>query len=41
VIGADLSGVTGLTQAQLDLTCGDPATRLPPGLAPPASWPCK
>ena len=29
-----------LTQAQLDRACGDPATKLPPGLAPAKDWPC-
>lgn len=38
--GTDLSGATGLTQAQVDLTCGDAETRLPAGLTPPATWPC-
>lgn len=39
--GADLSQATGLSQAQVDLTCGDADTKLPSGLAPPASWPCR
>lgn len=39
--GADLSAAKGLTQPQIDLACGDTATKLPSGLAPPASWPCK
>jgi uncharacterized protein YjbI with pentapeptide repeats len=30
--GADLRGARGLTQAQLDLACGDTRTRLPRGL---------
>ena len=30
--GADLSTATGLTQAQIDLACGDAETKLPPGL---------
>lgn len=30
--GADLRHARGLTQAQLDEACGDPRTRLPPGL---------
>lgn len=30
--GADLSGAKGLTQAQLDLACGDAATKLPAGI---------
>jgi uncharacterized protein YjbI with pentapeptide repeats len=36
----DLSAVTGLEQAQLDLACGDATTVLPPGLTAPAHWPC-
>lgn len=31
-LGTDLRGVKGLTQAQMDVACGDAATRLPPGL---------
>jgi hypothetical protein len=38
--GADLSEVEGMTQEQLDQTCGDEATKLPPGLTVPARWPC-
>lgn len=38
--GVDLSKVNGLTQAQLDETCGDQATTLPPGLVAPKLWPC-
>ena len=38
--GVDLSDATGLTQAQLDMTCGDDKTVLPPGLTEPARWPC-
>jgi hypothetical protein len=38
--GADLSQVRGLEQAQLAETCGDETTKLPAGIAPPASWPC-
>ena len=30
--GADLRGAMGLTQDQLDNSCGDAKTRLPPGL---------
>lgn len=40
IAGADLSGATGLTQAQIDLTCGDAKTKLPGGLTPAATWPC-
>jgi len=36
----DLSGVKGLTQDQLNLTCGNAATKLPPGHDRPADWPC-
>lgn len=38
--GIDLSTATGLQQAQIDLTCGDDRTKLPPGLSVPARWPC-
>jgi uncharacterized protein YjbI with pentapeptide repeats len=38
--GADLSTATGLRQTQIDTACGDAATKLPPGLSVPASWPC-
>jgi uncharacterized protein YjbI with pentapeptide repeats len=31
-LGTDLTKVKGLTQAQLDVACGDAATKLPPGL---------
>jgi hypothetical protein len=34
----DLTRAWGLRQAQLDLAQGDAGTRLPPGLARPASW---
>jgi uncharacterized protein YjbI with pentapeptide repeats len=40
IAGADLSGATGLTQAQIDLTCGDDKTKLPGGLTPATNWPC-
>ncbi len=39
--GMDLSAATGLTQPQVDLTCGDSATKLPAGLNPGPYWPCK
>jgi uncharacterized protein YjbI with pentapeptide repeats len=39
--GLDLSASTGLTQAQIDLACGDGDTKLPAGLNAAASWPCK
>lgn len=38
--GVDLSGTTGLAQWQIDLSCGDGSTKLPPGLEVPAHWPC-
>lgn len=38
--GVDLSGVTGLTQKQLDMTCGNEATKLPKGLHADEDWPC-
>jgi len=39
VSGADLTGSLFLTRAQLDAATGDPATKLPRGLARPAHWP--
>lgn len=38
--GVNLSEATGLEQEQIDLTCGDSSTKLPPGLSTPAAWPC-
>jgi uncharacterized protein YjbI with pentapeptide repeats len=38
--GLDLSAATGLTQQQVDLTCGSADTKLPAGLMAPKSWPC-
>jgi uncharacterized protein YjbI with pentapeptide repeats len=38
--GVDLSGVTGLTDGQVALACGDDDTRLPEGLSRPERWPC-
>lgn len=38
--GVDLSAATGLEQEQINLTCGDSATKLPQGLTIPANWPC-
>ncbi len=38
--GLDLSSSKGLQQMQLDLACGDSATKLPKGLVVPANWPC-
>ncbi|MCO5730871.1 pentapeptide repeat-containing protein [Rhizobium sp. SSA_523] len=38
--GADLSQAIGLSQEQLDLSCGDDRTVLPQGLTRPLNWPC-
>lgn len=38
--GVDLSKATGLDQAQVNLACGDAATKLPQGLTAPPNWPC-
>lgn len=38
--GVDLSAATGLEQEQINLTCGDSATKLPQGLTTPTNWPC-
>ncbi|WP_371823955.1 pentapeptide repeat-containing protein [Phyllobacterium sp. 628] len=38
--GLNLTMVQGLQQAQIDLACGDNATKLPRGLSAPPSWPC-
>ena len=38
--GADLSGVKGLEQLQIQQSCGDETTVLPAGLTAPDSWPC-
>lgn len=38
--GMDLSAAQGLEQQQVDLACGNAATKLPTGLTAPASWPC-
>lgn len=38
--GLDLSAATNLDQVQIDMACGDAATKLPAGLTTPASWPC-
>jgi uncharacterized protein YjbI with pentapeptide repeats len=38
--GVDLSQVHDLTQAQVDMACGNEKTKLPPGLAMPSHWPC-
>ena len=39
--GIDLSAATGLAQWQIDMSCGDGSTKLPEGLKPASSWPCK
>lgn len=39
--GVDLTVTKGLIQAQIDISCGDQSTKLPNGLAAPASWPCE
>jgi uncharacterized protein YjbI with pentapeptide repeats len=36
----DLTAVKDLTQAQLDMACGDERTKLPAGLTKPKNWPC-
>ena len=41
IAGADLSGVVGLQQEQLDSACGDQATKLPAGLKASPRWPCE
>lgn len=38
--GMDLTAAQGLEQQQVDLACGNTATKLPAGLKTPASWPC-
>ncbi|MDQ4135156.1 MAG: pentapeptide repeat-containing protein [Pseudomonadota bacterium] len=38
--GADLSQAKGIKPEQLAIACGTAETRLPPGLAPPQTWPC-
>jgi uncharacterized protein YjbI with pentapeptide repeats len=38
--GTDLSTAAGLEQEQINLACGDDATKLPSGLKAPPSWPC-
>jgi uncharacterized protein YjbI with pentapeptide repeats len=38
--GLDLSAAANLQQSQIDLACGDKATKLPSGLNMPANWPC-
>lgn len=40
VEGVDLSAVRGLTQSQLDISCGDDKTQLPSGLVKSKTWPC-
>jgi uncharacterized protein YjbI with pentapeptide repeats len=38
--GVDLSQAKDLTQAQVDMACGDAQTKLPAGLTAPTHWPC-
>lgn len=38
--GVDLSQATGLKQWQIDMACGDDATKLPQGVNRPVSWAC-
>ena len=38
--GVDLSGVKNLSQAQIDIACGNADTKLPDGLESPNPWPC-
>lgn len=38
--GLNLAAAKGLTQDQVDLACGDAATKLPDGLRAPDKWPC-
>ena len=37
----DLREVKNLSQAQLELSCGDASTKLPEGLTVPDTWPCE
>ena len=37
---ADLSRVKGLTQVQLEISCGNDKTQLPGSLSKPENWPC-
>ena len=39
--GVDLSQATELKSWQIELACGDDATKLPEGLSRPDSWPCE
>lgn len=41
VEGIDLSAASGLLQSQIDMACGNAATKLPLGLTAPARWPCE
>lgn len=38
--GVDLSRTKGLKREQLELSCGNDETKLPPGVDRPVSWPC-
>jgi uncharacterized protein YjbI with pentapeptide repeats len=37
----DLSNALGLSQWQVDMTCGDAATKLPANVTTPTDWPCE
>ena len=37
----DLSSTTRISQAQLDIACGNEKTQLPKGLTRPVKWPCE
>jgi uncharacterized protein YjbI with pentapeptide repeats len=39
--GVDLSKAQGLSQWQVDMTCGDASTKLPDSVTVPADWPCE
>ena len=39
--GVDLTQAVGLQQWQIDMSCGDPATKLPAGLELSKNWPCE
>lgn len=39
--GVDLSQAIGLQQWQIDMSCGDPSTKLPEGIKLPEGWPCE
>lgn len=39
--GVDLSKALGLSQWQVDMTCGDATTKLPADVTIPSDWPCE